>query len=100
MPAPVIGLSCYLEPARWGAWELPAALIPQWYLDLFRAAGANVVLLPPGVEPEAVDRLDGLAMAGGADIDASLYDAVPHDTADVPRTQPRRVRARAVPAGA
>ena len=44
-------------------------------------AGANVVLLPPGVEQEAVDRLDGLAMAGGADIDASLYDAMPHDTA-------------------
>ena len=85
MPAPVIGLSCYLEPARWGAWELPAALIPQWYLDLFRSAGAIVVLLPPGVEPEAIDRLDGLAMAGGADIDATLYDAEPHDTADAPR---------------
>ncbi len=100
MPAPVIGLSCYLEPARWGAWELPAALIPQWYLDLFRAAGANVVLLPPGVEPEAIDRLDGLAMAGGADIDATLYDAAPHDTADVPRTSRDASELGAVPAGA
>lgn len=105
MPAPVIGLSCYLEPARWGAWELPAALIPQWYLDLFRAAGANVVLLPPGVEPEAIDRLDGLAMAGGADIDATLYAAEPHDTADVPRSSRdaselglyRRARDRSMP---
>ena len=83
---PVIGLSCYLEPARWGAWELPAALIPEWYLDLFQAAGATVVLLPPGQGPEALDRLDGLAMAGGADIDAARYDAQPHETADMPRT--------------
>ena len=82
---PVIGLSCYLEPARWGAWELPAALIPQWYTDLFQAAGATVVLLPPGQGPEALDRLDGLAMAGGADIGAARYGAEPHATADVPR---------------
>ena len=27
MSAPIIGLSCYLEPARWGAWELPATLL-------------------------------------------------------------------------
>jgi len=83
---PVIGLSCYLEPARWGAWELPAVLIPQWYTDLFQAAGATVVLLPPGQGPDALDRLDGLAMAGGADIDATRYGAEPHATADVPRT--------------
>ena len=45
MSRPVIGLSCYLEPAQWGAWQLPAALIPQWYLDLFRSAGADVVII-------------------------------------------------------
>lgn len=105
MTAPVIGLSCYLEQARWGAWELPAALIPHWYLDLLTAAGAVVVLLPPGVDPAAVDRLDGLAMAGGADLDAALYDAEPHDTADAPRTSRdaselglyRRARERGMP---
>lgn len=105
MSAPVIGLSCYLEPARWGAWELPAALIPQWYTDLFQAAGATVVLLPPGQGPDAVDRLDGLAMAGGADIDAALYGAEPDATADVPRTTRdaselalyRRARERGLP---
>ena len=83
---PVIGLSSYLEPARWGAWELPAALIPEWYLDLFGAAGATVVLLPPGFGPDALERLDGLAMAGGADIDATRYGQASHETADVPRT--------------
>jgi putative glutamine amidotransferase len=83
----VIGLTCYLEPAKWGAWEMPAALIPHWYLDLFRAGGAEVVLLPPGTAVDALDRLDGLAMAGGADIDAHRYGAEPHETADVPRTE-------------
>lgn len=84
-PRPAIGLTCYLEPAQWGAWHLPAALIPQWYLDLFQAAGADVVMLPPANDPRVVDRLDGLAMVGGADIDARLYSAEPHETADVPR---------------
>ena len=85
MRAPVVGLSCYLEPARWGAWELPAALLPQWYLDLFSAAGATVVLLPPGSDAAAVERLDGLALVGGADVDARRYGAEPDETADVPR---------------
>ena len=105
MTSPVIGLTTYLEPARWGAWELPAALIPEWYVDLLQSAGATVVLLPPGQEASALDRLDGLAMAGGADLDAALYEAIPHDTADVPRTTRdaselalyRRARERGMP---
>ena len=86
MSRPVIGLSCYLEPARWGAWELPAALVPQWYVDLFHAAGADVVLLPPDNDVNALDRLDGLALVGGADLDARRYGADAHEAADAPRT--------------
>jgi putative glutamine amidotransferase len=86
MTAPVVGVSCYLEPARWGAWELAAALLPQWYVDLFQQAGAVVAILPPGQGPDALERLDGLAIVGGADVDAGRYGAQPHETADVPRT--------------
>jgi len=82
---PVIGLSCYVEPAKWGAWQMPAALIPEWYLDLMHSAGADVVILPPGNDPALLDRLDGLALAGGADVDSRLYGAEPHPTADIPR---------------
>jgi putative glutamine amidotransferase len=85
MPRPVIGLSCYLEPAQWGAWQMPAALLPQWYLDLFHEAGADVVLLPPGGGAEVIDRLDGLALVGGADVDARLYGQPSDQTADAPR---------------
>jgi putative glutamine amidotransferase len=102
---PVIGLSCYLEPAQWGAWSTTAALIPEWYLDLLRAAGAEVVLLPPGSGPQAVDRVDGLVLAGGADVDARRYGAPAHETADVPRESRdaselalyRRARERGIP---
>ena len=85
MTRPVIGVTCYLEPAQWGAWSLPAALLPHWYLDLFHEAGADVILLPPENDPSVVSRFDGLAMVGGADIDARLYGAEPDQTADAPR---------------
>jgi len=85
-PRPVIALTCYLEPAAWGAWNnVPAALIPQWYLEFFRAAGAEVVLLPPGTSSDFLDRFDGLALAGGADVNPERYGQVPHDSVDVPR---------------
>lgn len=86
MPRPVIGVTCYLEPAQWGAWSLPAALLPQWYLELIREAGADVVLLPPENDAASViERVDGLVLVGGADIDARRYGAEPDATADDPR---------------
>jgi len=49
------------------------------------AAGAAVVLLPPGDParaPVALARIDGLVVAGGADVDPGRYAAEPH-----PRTR-------------
>lgn len=83
---PVVGISCYVEPARWGAWDMPAALVPVWYLDLSHAAGADIVILPPEQDPAVLDRLDGLVLVGGADIDSQRYGQQPHATADTPRT--------------
>jgi len=84
-PRSVIALTCYLEPATWGAWSVPAALIPEWYLELFHAAGAEVVLLPPGTTVDCLERFDGLAMAGGADINPDRYGQTPHESVDAPR---------------
>lgn len=76
---PLIGVSTYLEPgARWGVWELEAALLPAAYPRLVQRAGALAAMLPPD-EPAraaaAVARLDGLVVAGGPDVDPARYGA-------------------------
>ncbi|MCX5598151.1 gamma-glutamyl-gamma-aminobutyrate hydrolase family protein [Streptomyces phaeochromogenes] len=75
---PLIGVSTYLETARWGVWELEAALLPAGYPRLVQSAGGLPAMLPPD-EPtraaETVARLDGLVIAGGPDVDPSRYGA-------------------------
>jgi putative glutamine amidotransferase len=85
MSRPVIGLSTYFEPAEWGLWSIEAALIPRWYLDVFGEAGADILLVPPGTSADVLSRVDGLVIAGGADVDARLYGEAAHETADAPR---------------
>ncbi|GAA1464293.1 gamma-glutamyl-gamma-aminobutyrate hydrolase family protein [Nocardiopsis exhalans] len=74
---PVVGITAYAEQARWGeAWDLPATLLPRHYVDSVAATGAVPLLLPPvaGITG-ALDRLDGLLLAGGGDIDPGRYGA-------------------------
>lgn len=87
MSRPVIGLTCYLEPAKWGAWDIEAALLPHWYVDLFQEAGARVVILPPDTheDVDVLDRLDGLVIVGGADVNPASYGEEAHETSDRPR---------------
>lgn len=87
MGRPVIGLTTYVEPARWGAWQVPAALLHEWYVDAVQQAGGRAVLLPPDTaDDEVLDRLDGLVIIGGADVGPSNYGAAPHPTTDEPRS--------------
>ena len=87
---PVIGISCYGEQARWGAWDVDAVVLHRAYVRALESAGAAVVVLPPvaddGSVDAAVSRLDGVVIAGGADIDPAYYGAEPHETTDRPRT--------------
>ena len=87
---PVIGISCYGEQARWGAWDVPAVVLHRAYVESLEAAGAAVVVLPPVADADsvaaAVSRLDAVVIAGGADIDPAYYSATPHETTDRPRT--------------
>jgi putative glutamine amidotransferase len=76
-PNPLIGISTYLEQAKFGLWDTPSAVLPRGYLDGVVAAGGTPVLLPPVGEWTAaqLSRLDGLVIAGGADIDPARYGA-------------------------
>jgi putative glutamine amidotransferase len=78
---PLIGISTYREQARWGVWDQLADLLPSGYADSIERAGGVPVLLPPGQVDGAaavVARLDGLVIAGGADLDPGRYGAEPH----------------------
>ncbi|MBK3642311.1 gamma-glutamyl-gamma-aminobutyrate hydrolase family protein [Streptomyces sp. MBT33] len=84
---PLIGVSTYLEAgARWGVWELEAALLPTGYPRLVQRAGGLAAMLPPDAPEQAaaiVARLDGLVIAGGPDVEPVRYGAEPD-----PRTGP------------
>jgi putative glutamine amidotransferase len=77
---PIIGITTYLTPARFGVWEEEAALIPATYVKAIEAAGGRPLLVPPSTEgiEETLDRLDGLLFSGGSDLDPELYGQEAH----------------------
>ncbi|RJL32396.1 gamma-glutamyl-gamma-aminobutyrate hydrolase family protein [Bailinhaonella thermotolerans] len=82
MSAPVIGITCYVEPASFTVWNTTAALLPHAYVEHVARTGAQPVLLPPIADPAAVlPRLDALIVAGGGDIDPARYGAPRHPAA-------------------
>ncbi|MGK5557766.1 gamma-glutamyl-gamma-aminobutyrate hydrolase family protein [Actinomadura kijaniata] len=91
---PLIGVTTYLEPARWGSWVREAALLPAPYVRMVERAGGAPVLLPPTGGLRGVDRvvagLDGIVFAGGGDLDPQLYGAARHAETGPP--QPQRDR--------
>lgn len=91
MSPPLIGLSSYVGPASWRTWrDVPAALVPHAYVDHVLAAGGIPVIVPPSATstPEMLgvlaDRLDGLILIGGPDLDPALYGQEPHPLAQLP----------------
>ncbi|HYB23296.1 MAG TPA: gamma-glutamyl-gamma-aminobutyrate hydrolase family protein [Solirubrobacteraceae bacterium] len=83
MRRPVIGICAALERAKWSVWDQQAALVPMGYVEaVLRAGGMAVILAPdPALveEPqEALELIDGLLLAGGADIDPSAYEQEAH----------------------
>ncbi|HEY3728716.1 MAG TPA: gamma-glutamyl-gamma-aminobutyrate hydrolase family protein [Solirubrobacteraceae bacterium] len=75
----MIGITSYLAQARWGFWDLPAALVPLGYANAVAAAGGRPVLLPPMLDgvAETLDAVDGLIFCGGPDIDPAVYGQRP-----------------------
>jgi putative glutamine amidotransferase len=91
MRRPVIGICTAIERARWSVWDQQAALLPRNYVDAVQRAGGLVAMLPPdpelAIDPQqALELIDGLILAGGADIDPASYgdEAHPETTGTVP----------------
>jgi len=85
---PLIGISTYREQATWGFWDVPAVLLPAAYADAIATAGGEPVLLPTGsVSGDVVARLDGLVLAGGADVDPARYGEEPGSHTTVTRPE-------------
>jgi putative glutamine amidotransferase len=80
MSRPVIGITTYLTPARFGVWEEETALVPAAYVRALELAGGRPLLVPPSMDgiDETLDRLDGLLFSGGSDLDPELYGQQPH----------------------
>jgi putative glutamine amidotransferase len=95
MARSVIGICTALERARWGLWDQEAVLLARSYVEAVQQAGAMVLMLAPDDEllerpEEVLDLLDGLVLAGGADIDPASYGAEAH--AETVDTVPERDR--------
>jgi putative glutamine amidotransferase len=79
----VIGMCAAFERARWSVWDMKAMLLPSNYVEAVQRAGGLALMLP--VDPrlvedpeEVLDMLDGLLLAGGADIDPGSYGQSAH----------------------
>jgi len=80
--SPVIGICAVRERARWAFWDQEAHLVADSYVAPLQRAGGVAVLLPVDPRPpvELLDRVDGVMLIGGADLDPASYGA-PSDPA-------------------
>lgn len=80
---PVIAITTPFTDASWGVWSQSAAVLPAGYLTaVSRAGGLPLLVAPePGLTEapdELLDRVDGVIVSGGSDVDPASYGAAAH----------------------
>ena len=91
MMHPIIGVTSEPKPTTGSAGDLNSHVIGHTYTDAVeRAGGLPVILAPVPNEdvPSIVDRLDGLLLSGGGDVEPKRYGEESHST--VSRTSEAR----------
>ena len=71
--SPVIGVTCPSRPTKWANWEMDAVVLPTTYHKMIIKCGGIPFLIPPGSNSDVIDKIDGLLVAGGPDINPELY---------------------------
>lgn len=79
----MIGIVAALEQAKYSGWDRPCVLLQYSYIQAIQRAGGMAVMIPPDPVLEAnpdeiLDRIDGLVLAGGSDINPATYGQEQH----------------------
>lgn len=90
-----IGICAAVERVKRGPWEEVVAMVQRAYPTAIQRVVGLALILPPDqaaeLEPDQVlDRIDGLLLAGGSDVDPASYGAERHPATVV--TWPERDR--------
>jgi putative glutamine amidotransferase len=84
MTGPEIAVAAYhLRPGRVSMWIVGGYGVPENYIDAVRRAGGHPALVLPGDERspgELLDRVGGLLLVGGGDVEPARYGQEPSET--------------------
>ena len=83
MMHPIIGVTSEPKPTKGSAGDLNSHVIGHTYTDAVKRAGGLPVILAPVPNedvPSIVDRLDGLLLSGGGDVEPKRYGEESHPT--------------------
>ena len=80
---PVIAVLTQITDASYGVWSQPSVVLPAGYVTELQRAGAIAIALSPDGylvdhPDELLDRIDGVILSGGGDLDPATYGAQRH----------------------
>ena len=83
LSAPVIGVTTSVNERDYETSEQEVVMVPANYPRAIRRAGGIPILLTESDDVETLlDRLDGIIIAGGRDVDPARYGEEPHERTD------------------